>query len=83
MSRFSLSEAIGVALLAMASVTAAMAQPGAGPYKILKTAKVGGAGGFDYVYAVQDSEERVESIQSYFARKTDRYRYHKDRCDLG
>src|SRR5271169_2863496 len=23
----------------------------AGPYKILKTAKVGGAGGFDYVYA--------------------------------
>src|SRR5260370_1249534 len=27
------------------------AQPAAGPYKILKTAKVGGAGGFDYVYA--------------------------------
>jgi DNA-binding beta-propeller fold protein YncE len=25
--------------------------PSAGPYKILKTAKVGGAGGFDYVYA--------------------------------
>src|SRR5260370_8605113 len=29
----------------------AFAQPAAGPYKILKTAKVGGAGGFDYVYA--------------------------------
>src|SRR4051812_12557688 len=25
-----------------------------GPYKILKTAKVGGAGGFDYVYADND-----------------------------
>ena len=22
-----------------------------GPYKVLKTAKVGGAGGFDYIYA--------------------------------
>jgi DNA-binding beta-propeller fold protein YncE len=29
----------------------AFAQSAAGPYKILKTAKVGGAGGFDYVYA--------------------------------
>lgn len=29
----------------------AAAQPAAGPYKILKTAKVGGAGGYDYVYA--------------------------------
>src|SRR3984893_15341141 len=28
--------------------TAAMAQ---GPYKVLKTAKVGGLGGFDYIYA--------------------------------
>jgi hypothetical protein len=26
-----------------------LAQPG--PYKVIKTAKVGGAGGFDYVYA--------------------------------
>ena len=25
--------------------------PSAEPYKVLKTAKVGGAGGFDYVYA--------------------------------
>ena len=32
-----------------------LAQP-AGPYKVLKTAKVGGAGSFDYVYA--DSEGR-------------------------
>src|SRR5690349_411885 len=26
-------------------------QPASGPYRILKTAKVGGAGGYDYVYA--------------------------------
>jgi len=30
---------------------AASAQPAAGPYKLLKTVKVGGDGGFDYVYA--------------------------------
>ncbi|THD68154.1 hypothetical protein [Phenylobacterium sp.] len=29
----------------------AAAQPAAGPYKLLKTVKVGGDGGFDYVYA--------------------------------
>ena len=29
----------------------AIAQPTAGPYKVLNTAKVGGDGGFDYVYA--------------------------------
>src|SRR5258708_19148112 len=28
-----------------------LAQPTASPYKVLKTAKVGGEGGFDYVYA--------------------------------
>jgi DNA-binding beta-propeller fold protein YncE len=34
------------------SVSAGLAQsPSAGPYKVLKVAKVGGAGGFDYVYA--------------------------------
>ena len=26
-----------------------------GPYKVLKTAKVGGAGGFDYIYAKLDA----------------------------
>lgn len=35
-----------IAFLAMAQQA-----PTAGPYKVLKTAKVGGAGGFDYVYA--------------------------------
>jgi DNA-binding beta-propeller fold protein YncE len=38
-------------LVATAFVSIACAQPAAGPYKILKSAKVGGAGGFDYVYA--------------------------------
>jgi DNA-binding beta-propeller fold protein YncE len=32
----------------------ASAQSAAGPYKVLKTAKVGGDGGFDYVYADSD-----------------------------
>jgi hypothetical protein len=40
--------AIGVAV----GVAGGRAQaPSDGPYKVLKTAKVGGAGGFDYVYA--------------------------------
>ena len=38
------------AFLFLTLAAAALAQT-SGPYKILKTAKVGGAGGFDYVYA--------------------------------
>jgi hypothetical protein len=38
-----------LALAALASL--ACAQSSTGPYKILKSVKVGGAGGFDYVYA--------------------------------
>ena len=41
--------AIGIAVLAFL----ALAQQ-SGPYKVVKTAKVGGAGGFDYVYADAD-----------------------------
>ena len=37
-------------LFALAAIVCA-AQAQTGPYKVLKTAKVGGAGGFDYVYA--------------------------------
>ncbi len=40
---------LAFALAAMVA-SAGFAQP-AGPYKVIKTAKVGGAGGFDYVYA--------------------------------
>jgi DNA-binding beta-propeller fold protein YncE len=41
--------AIGIALFA--SIALAQNTPTAGPYKVVKTAKVGGAGGFDYVFA--------------------------------
>ena len=47
MQRFCLA-AVGIALL----VSTGVAQtPAAGPYNVLKTAKVGGDGAFDYVYA--------------------------------
>jgi DNA-binding beta-propeller fold protein YncE len=49
MSRICLAFAIGIAALALA----APAQE-TGPYKVVKTVKVGGAGGFDYVYADVD-----------------------------
>jgi DNA-binding beta-propeller fold protein YncE len=51
MRRFCLVFAIG-ALFALAAV--AQQAPSTGPYKILKTAKTGGAGGFDYIYADSD-----------------------------
>jgi len=41
--------AVGIAMLA--SLGLAQQSPTAGPYKVLKTAKVGGEGGFDYVFA--------------------------------
>jgi DNA-binding beta-propeller fold protein YncE len=50
MRRFDLVPvAIGIALLATPGFS--QTAPPTGPYKVLKTAKVGGAGGFDYVYA--------------------------------
>jgi DNA-binding beta-propeller fold protein YncE len=43
---------ITVCLAGIAISTAlAFAQPSGGPYKVVRTAKVGGTGGFDYVYA--------------------------------
>jgi hypothetical protein len=48
MRRLPIVLAIAIALC----VSAGQAQsPSSGPYKVLKTAKVGGTGGFDYVYA--------------------------------
>src|SRR6202140_2392142 len=49
MRRFCLVMATGIAL--SGSLGLALQTPATGPYKVLKTAKVGGAGGFDYVYA--------------------------------
>jgi len=45
-----------VILTGAAILTAALAfaQPSGGPYKVLKTAKVGGEGGWDYIYADVD-----------------------------
>src|SRR4051795_12221957 len=48
MVRTSLVPALTLALSVFGSL--AQTQPG-GPYKVLKTAKVGGDGGFDYIYA--------------------------------
>src|ERR1700692_2562172 len=46
-----LTVAIGMASLMMAASGVAQQTTTTGPYKVLKTAKVGGDGGFDYVYA--------------------------------
>jgi YVTN family beta-propeller protein len=50
MRRFSLSLAVSAAIFVSRAGFAQQA-PSTGPYKVLKTAKVGGAGGYDYVYA--------------------------------
>jgi len=52
MPRFCLALAVGIAMVALLGL--AQTAPADGPYKILKTAKVGGEGGFDYVYADSD-----------------------------
>jgi hypothetical protein len=49
MRRLCVLIAIGIAIVA--AIGLAQQAPTAGPYKILKTVKVGGDGGFDYVYA--------------------------------
>src|SRR5580692_173697 len=46
-----LTVAMGTASLVLAASGLAQQAATAGPYKVLKTAKVGGDGGFDYVYA--------------------------------
>jgi DNA-binding beta-propeller fold protein YncE len=43
-----------LAVAACATMTFARQTPGPGPYRLLKTVKVGGAGAFDYVYADVD-----------------------------
>src|ERR1700685_3742122 len=54
MKRISLTTAIGGALLAL---TALAQGPSTGPNKIVKTAKTGGDGGFDYIYADVDGRK--------------------------
>jgi hypothetical protein len=52
MKRFCFVTFIVIATLAI--IALAQPAPATGPYKVLKTAKVGGDGGFDYVYADVD-----------------------------
>ena len=59
MLRHCLGFAVGFAMLTSSGFAQA---PAAGPYKVLKTVKVGGAGGFDYVQA------DVEGRRLYIAR---------------
>jgi DNA-binding beta-propeller fold protein YncE len=49
--------AIAVAIAMVASVGLAWQAASDGPYKVVKTAKVGGVGGFDYVYADSDGRK--------------------------
>src|ERR1700689_4924302 len=60
MPRFCLASAAGVAMVSLLAL--AQAQSADGPYKVLKTAKVGGDGGWDYVNA------DVEARRLYIAR---------------
>jgi YVTN family beta-propeller protein len=59
MQRFFFGLALATAILASSGLAQ---QPSSGPYKVLKTAKVGGAGGYDYVNA------DVEARRLYIAR---------------
>ncbi len=52
MKRLCFAVMLGVALFALAG--GAQQTQSTGPYKVLKTAKTGGAGGFDYLYADAD-----------------------------
>ncbi len=51
MRRYGLPVVLAVGIAMLASLGLAQQAPTAGPYKVLKTVKVGGDGGFDYVYA--------------------------------
>jgi hypothetical protein len=48
---------LSVAVLAVTTITSADEPASGGPYKVIKTAKVGGAGGFDYVTADSDGRK--------------------------
>jgi YVTN family beta-propeller protein len=53
MRRFYFGFAVALAILACA----VLAQESTGPYKVLKTNKVGGVGGYDYVFADSDARK--------------------------
>ena len=51
MRRFCLAFVLAAGIAMLASIGSAQHAASAGPYKVLKTAKVGGEGGFDYISA--------------------------------
>jgi hypothetical protein len=51
MRRFCLAVVLAAAIAMLGSTGLAQHDPSTGPYKVLKTAKVGGEGGFDYISA--------------------------------
>ena len=55
MQHFRLILSVGISMLALIGTVGAQQTPNAGPYKLLKTTKVGGSGGFDYVFADSDA----------------------------
>ncbi len=56
-------KATKIALAAALTLAATLAIAQNGPYKVLKVAKVGGDGGFDYVYADSDGRKLIRSAQ--------------------
>ena len=54
--RIWLAVALTVGMTIPALIRSAQNAPSGGPYKVLKTAKAGGEGGYDYIFA--DSEAR-------------------------
>jgi hypothetical protein len=56
MRRFCLAVLLAAGIAVLATTKLAQHAQAAGPYKVLKTAKVGGEGGFDYIFA--DAEGR-------------------------
>lgn len=55
MRRFLSAAVLAAGIAVLASMGAAQQSPATGPYKVLKTAKVGGEGGFDYISADVDA----------------------------
>src|SRR5437016_4072412 len=62
MRPFCLAVVIAAGIAMSSSTGVAQHAPTAGPYKVLKTAKVGGEGGFDYISA------DVEGLRLYVSR---------------
>ncbi len=63
---------VGIGIVLAAAIGFARQAPAAGPYKVPQTAKVGGLGGFDYIYA--DADGRPAGTSRAAAWPTTRHR---------